>query len=649
MEEAQKQKREAVRKERGDRMDLQGYHLEAVETALFGFAGHVVYPEGEIVLPLTLGSQNLKKTMMTTFTVVDSPSSYNIILGRPAMNELKAVASTYHQKIKFPVGSKVGEVRGDQPSSRKCYVEAVRVDQSKAKKEEKKARTNEVGGRTVEKGEVQFVAEEEQENAGAPYQRLMNKVFEKQLRRNMEVYVDDILGKTREVASFIDDLEETFATLVHYGIKLNPANHALRGPELRYIEVEKIALALIMTVRKLRPYFLSHRIIVLTNSPLGRIMTHSEVSGRMIKWAVELGEYDIEYKPPVAIKTQALSDFLSEMVQPDEDEVWRGFVDGASILAGCGVGVVVISPPGEKIKLALRLDSRVTNNEAEYEAVLAGIRAAQEIGASRVILYSDSQLITQQIKGAYEAKDDSMLQYLQLIKTQGPLLKCVSEGEVDYVLREIHVGCCAEHLGGMALARKTMLAGFWWPTLSQNSARVVQACEKCQHHSNFQHSPATPMKPIWASCPFDQWGMDIVGPFPTARAQKNPSCGNWANFFPGKSYPDSNDQSRAMELDLVKEKRDRAIIRMEAYRGRVMKAYNKKVRVRDFQIGDLVMKKVNPTGDVRKLEARWEGPYKIIRKVSSGSFSLEDAQGRSFKRPWNVISGLVHINLVAEK
>ncbi|XP_073317227.1 uncharacterized protein [Primulina huaijiensis] len=85
-------------------MDLQGYHLEAVETALFGFAGHVVYPEGEVVLPLTLGSQDLKKTVMTTFTVVDSPSSYNIILGRPAMNELKAVASTYHQRIKFPVG-----------------------------------------------------------------------------------------------------------------------------------------------------------------------------------------------------------------------------------------------------------------------------------------------------------------------------------------------------------------------------------------------------------------------------------------------------------------------------------------------------------------------------------------------------------------
>ncbi|XP_073057391.1 uncharacterized protein [Primulina eburnea] len=226
---------------------------------------------------------------MATFNVLDSPSSYNIILGRPAINELRAVASTYHQKIKFPVGARVGEVRGDQPYSRKCYLEAVRVDQSKAKKEGKKARIEEIGGRVVEKGEVHFVAEKDHEiievgpgispltsehhlnilprshsmkqkkrhfgpekekvidehvrdllkaghigeiqfltwlsnvvlvrkstgkwrmlkNAGATYQCLMNKVFEKKLCRNVEVYVDDILGKSKEVAEFIADLEET--------------------------------------------------------------------------------------------------------------------------------------------------------------------------------------------------------------------------------------------------------------------------------------------------------------------------------------------------------------------------------------------------------------------------------------------------------
>ncbi|XP_073033812.1 uncharacterized protein [Primulina eburnea] len=102
-------------------MDLHEYQLEAVETILFGFAGHAMYLEGEIPLPLTLGTEELRKTVMIVFTVVDAPSSYNIILGRPAMNEMRAVASTYHQKIKFPVRGQVGEVKGVQPSSRKCY------------------------------------------------------------------------------------------------------------------------------------------------------------------------------------------------------------------------------------------------------------------------------------------------------------------------------------------------------------------------------------------------------------------------------------------------------------------------------------------------------------------------------------------------
>ncbi|XP_075515655.1 uncharacterized protein LOC142550316 [Primulina tabacum] len=438
-------------------------------------------------------------------------------------------------------------------------------------------------------------------------------VFEKQLGKNVEVYVDDILGKSREISCFISNLEETFATIMHYGIKLakcifgvkssklldfvvtdrgieilrkaqkfcwndgcekafkNLKNHLAELPilvkpepeEKLYNEVKRIALALVMTARKLRPYFLSHPIIMLTNSPFERIMTHPEVSGRMVKWTVELGKYDMEYKPRAAIKAHALSDYLLEMTQPNEEEVWRVFVGGEANLIGCGVGVVITAPSGEKNKLALRIDSWFTNNDAEYEAILAGIRAAWEVRASRIILYSDLQIVTQQIKGIYEAKNDKMLKYLQLIKTQakslvdwsieqiprdanveadslakmlaslpdvntrevlyfarlvlsidedvpppresswmtpliefithgklpeekaqaqkikkqalrfvllnkvlhkrsyqGPLLKCIAMGEVEYILREIHEGCCEEHLRRIALARKTMLDGF---------------------------------------------------------------------------------------------------------------------------------------------------------------------------------------------
>ncbi|XP_075489601.1 uncharacterized protein LOC142528437 [Primulina tabacum] len=138
-------------------MNLHEYQLEAVETVLFGFAGHAVYPDGEITMPLTLGNGDLRKTVMTVFTVVDAPSSYNIILGRPAMNEMRAVASTYHQKIKFPVRGQVGEVKGDQPSSRRCYGETVRVDQKKARREGKEKECLEEGAK---EREVHFFVEE---------------------------------------------------------------------------------------------------------------------------------------------------------------------------------------------------------------------------------------------------------------------------------------------------------------------------------------------------------------------------------------------------------------------------------------------------------------------------------------------------------
>ncbi|XP_073129713.1 uncharacterized protein [Henckelia pumila] len=73
-----------------------------------------------------------------------------------------------------------------------------------------------------------------------------------------------------------------------------------------------------------------------------------------------------------------------------------------------------------------------------------------------------------------------------------------------------------------------------------------------------------------------------------------------------KAYQEGETMDRAQELDLIEEKRERAAIRMEAYRSRIMKAFNQKIKPRDFQIGDLVLKKVNPAGEVKKLEAKWE-------------------------------------------
>ncbi|KAL0400437.1 UNVERIFIED_CONTAM: hypothetical protein Slati_4073600 [Sesamum latifolium] len=109
-----------------DQMQLGDVPLEAVDTLLYGFAGEVVHPRGMIWLPLTLGTSPLRKTCLLKFLVVDIPSTYNLILGRPTLNAFRAIISTYHMKIKFLVVGGVGEAPTDILQARKCYIEAIK-------------------------------------------------------------------------------------------------------------------------------------------------------------------------------------------------------------------------------------------------------------------------------------------------------------------------------------------------------------------------------------------------------------------------------------------------------------------------------------------------------------------------------------------
>ncbi|KAL0416411.1 UNVERIFIED_CONTAM: hypothetical protein Slati_3473000 [Sesamum latifolium] len=96
-----------------DQMQLGDTPLEEVNTSLYGFAGEVVHPRGLISLPLMLGAGPAQRTCVLKFLVVDVPSAYNVILGRPTLNMFQAVISMYHIKIKFPTPGGVGEVKGD--------------------------------------------------------------------------------------------------------------------------------------------------------------------------------------------------------------------------------------------------------------------------------------------------------------------------------------------------------------------------------------------------------------------------------------------------------------------------------------------------------------------------------------------------------
>ena len=90
-------------------------------------------------------------------------------------------------------------------------------------------------------------------------------------------------------------------------------SHILNGPEERYQPIERLALALMLTAQKLRPYFQAHPIEVITDQPLRQVLSKFDVAGRLLKWSVELDEFDIQYVPRTAIKAQSVVDFISEL------------------------------------------------------------------------------------------------------------------------------------------------------------------------------------------------------------------------------------------------------------------------------------------------------------------------------------------------
>ncbi|KAI5336099.1 hypothetical protein L3X38_026233 [Prunus dulcis] len=189
---------------------------------------------------------------------------------------------------------------------------------------------------------------------------------------------------------------------------------ALQSAELRYPPLEQLALALVVSARRLRPYCQAHGIKVLTNQPLRQVLQKSKISGRLIKWAIELEEFDIQIVLRPAEKGQAVADFISELTPSTAQSTPEAglHVDGSANQQGCGAGLVLTTPDGLKIEYALRFNFRTSNNEAEYEALLAGLRLAKSMNAQQIRIHSDSQLIVNQVTADFAAKDASMHAYL---------------------------------------------------------------------------------------------------------------------------------------------------------------------------------------------------------------------------------------------
>jgi ribonuclease HI len=211
-----------------------------------------------------------------------------------------------------------------------------------------------------------------------------------------------------------------------------------------YTELEKVLYAVLMASRKLRHYFQTYHIIVPSSQPLKNIMRNREATGRIGKWAAELNEFTIDYVHRSSIQSQALADFIADWtLGAHEEEVnkdakaWIVFCDGSWGTFGAGAAAVLVAPSKVKTCYVAKLYFSCTNNIAEYEALLLGLQKLRAMGIRRVVLKTNSQVISGHVDKSSKARDLKLERYLDTVQRleasfEGFSVKNIPRGENEH-------------------------------------------------------------------------------------------------------------------------------------------------------------------------------------------------------------------------
>ncbi|KAL0405375.1 UNVERIFIED_CONTAM: Ribonuclease HI [Sesamum latifolium] len=220
--------------------------------------------------------------------------------------------------------------------------------------------------------------------------------------------------------------------------------------KLKYSPIEKLCLALIFAIQKLKHYFQSHSIhLVSKANPLKYVMIKPVLSDRLARWYLQLQQFEITYVPQKAVKGQVLVDFLANHPMPaewelsddlpDEDVLvieiippWKMYFDGASHKEGAGAGVVFVTSEGEVLPYSFTLTQNCSNNMAEYQALIFGLEMAVDTKQRHLKVYGDSQLVINQLLGLYKVKKPELLPYHNYAKR---LMEWLGDVELGYLPR----------------------------------------------------------------------------------------------------------------------------------------------------------------------------------------------------------------------
>jgi ribonuclease HI len=199
-------------------------------------------------------------------------------------------------------------------------------------------------------------------------------------------------------------------------------SEVLSETKARYPQVQKLLYAVVLARRKLDYYFEAHPVTMVSSFLLGEIIRNLDTVGRIAKWSVELMGETLAYAPRKAIKSQILADFIAEWTDTQlpppqiQAECWTLYFDGLVMKTGASAGLLFVSPLGEHMRYAVRLHFPMSNNMAEYEALLCGLRIAIETGIKRLDVRGDSQLVIDQVMKNMSCHDDKMEAYCKAVR-----------------------------------------------------------------------------------------------------------------------------------------------------------------------------------------------------------------------------------------
>ncbi|GJR52158.1 reverse transcriptase domain-containing protein [Tanacetum coccineum] len=277
-------------------------------------------------------------------------------------------------------------------------------------------------------------------NVGATYQRLVDKAFHKQIGRNLEVYVDDLVIKRRTEDEIVRDIKETLKTIREINMKLNPKKCTFGVEEGMFIGYkvnskglkvcpDKVDIVLSLSSPKcLKDVQKLNRKLASLNRFLAKSAEKSLPFFKTLKKCTRKNDFHWTTEAPrVSFKGQILADFIVERLEEDSldtpveeeeelSEPWILFTDGSSCTDGSGAGLILTNPEGMEFTYALRFRFDATNNEVEYKALIAGLRTAKQMGVKNLQANVDSRLVANQLNRTYVAKEADMIRYLEKVK-----------------------------------------------------------------------------------------------------------------------------------------------------------------------------------------------------------------------------------------